>query len=150
VLAAARDNRVKRLALWAPVGHPFSDILKIIGNETYEKIRTQGTASYLGYDLSHAFMESLTFQHPFQEALKYNGDVYLVHGTADAEIPVDYTYLYDKLFWTRQDGTCEKEILLGADHRFTNSQDARLTIDKTIAWLEKLEKQKQDWYGWTI
>lgn len=82
--------------------------------------------------------------------MKYTGDVYLVHGTADEEVPVDYTYLYEKLFLTRQDGLCEKEILIGADHRFTNSADARVTIEKTINWLNHVEKQKENWYNWTI
>lgn len=150
LLAAARDKRVKRLVLWAPVGHPFSDILKIVGNQTYELAQTRGTASYLGYDLKNCFFESLTYQHPFQEALKYTGDVYLVHGTSDQEIPVDYTYLYEKLFLTRQDGSCEKEIILGADHRFTNSADAHATIENTISWLDRLENQNEKLYNWTI
>ena len=150
VLAAARDKRVKKLALWAPVGHPFSDILKIVGNRTYELIQSNGSASYLGYDLTNRFFESLTYQHPFQEALKFTGDVFLVHGTSDEEIPVDYTYLYAKLFLTRHDSSCEKEILIGADHRFTNSADASATIEKTISWLVRLENQKENWYNWTI
>ena len=150
VLTAARDKRIKQLALWAPVGHPFSDILKLIGNDTYERIQKEGQASYLGYALSRAFMESMTYLHPFQEALKYTGDVVLVHGTADAEIPVDYTYLYDKLFWSRAEGTSEKHILLGADHRFTDTADAERTIELTLNWLAKVEQRRKDWYGWTI
>jgi pimeloyl-ACP methyl ester carboxylesterase len=150
VLAAAKDKRVKKLVLWAPVGHPLSDIVKIVGNDTYEKIQKEGTASYLGYDLTKRFFESLAYLHPFQEAMKYTGDVYLVHGSADFEVPVDYTYLYQQLFWTRPDGYCEKEIIVGADHRFTNSVDAKTTIEKTITWLDQMEKQKENWYNWTI
>jgi pimeloyl-ACP methyl ester carboxylesterase len=150
LLAASKDKRVKKLVLWAPVGHPFSDIVKIVGNSTYEKVQIFGSSSYLGYDLTKLFFESLAYQHPFQEALKFTGDVYLVHGTADEEVPVDYTYLYEKLFLTRQDGLCEKEILVGADHRFTNSADARATIESSLNWLKHVEKQKENWYNWTI
>jgi dienelactone hydrolase len=150
VLTTAQDKRVKKLVLWAPVGHPYSDIVKIVGNETFEEIYKNGVASYLGYDLTRGFFESLAIEHPFQEALKINSDVFLIHGTADIEVPVDYTYLYEKLFKSRQEGTCEKEIIVGADHRFTNSSDAKRTIENTLHWLKRNAQQNEQLFNWMI
>ncbi|MEI7027956.1 alpha/beta hydrolase family protein [Paenibacillus sp. y28] len=150
LLTAARDKRVKTLALWAPVAHPFSDIVKITTKRVYEEAVSRGGADYLGYTLQPVFFESLTEYQPFQEVKKFSGDVLLVHGTADEIIPVDYTFLYQKVFWMRSEGQCEKEILFQADHTFSAGDSSRLAISKTLDWLNYTHNKKKEWHGWSI
>jgi len=150
LLTAVRDKRVRKLALWAPVGHPFQDIVGIVGRKAYEEAVTTGKTEYAGYALGHDFFRSLAACHPFQEARGFAGDVFLAHGTADEAIPVDYSFLYQKVFRTRGEGCCDKEIVPQADHAFSTRGHAEFVVRKTIEWLRTSEQQKQDWYGWMI
>ncbi len=150
ILTAGKDKRVSNLVLWASVAHPLSDILAITGEQVYEQAQSRGYGDYLGYRLSAAFFESLTSHHPLREINAFQGNVLLVHGTSDEVIPVDYSFLYQKLFWTRLSGECEKEIVLHANHTFSSETSSQIVIQRTIAWLQDQARKKKEWYGWTI
>ncbi|PDO10754.1 MAG: alpha/beta hydrolase [Candidatus Reconcilbacillus cellulovorans] len=150
LLAAARDRRIRALILWSPVAHPLHDIVQIVGRHVYERCKAEGAADYLGYRLTAAFFESLEQFQPFQEARKFFGDVLLVHGTSDEVIPVDYSFLYQKAFWLRGEGSCEKEIILQADHTFSSSEACHRAISRTVEWLGALAARKREWNDWTI
>ena len=108
---AVKDKRAKNLVLWSAVGYPFNDIVRIVGRSAYDEAITKGSADHLGYALKPAFFQSLSEHQPFQAAVKFGGDVLLLHGTSDDVIPADYSFLLQKVFWTRNEGSCEKEIL---------------------------------------
>ncbi|MBJ6362262.1 alpha/beta hydrolase [Paenibacillus sp. GCM10012307] len=150
LLTAVNDKRVKTLLLWAPVAHPYTDIVKITGRDVHDKAMTQGEADYLGYNLRPVFFESLTKYQPLRDLKDFNGDVLLVHGTSDDVIPVDYTFLYQKLFWTRYDGQCDKEVILQGDHTFSSQASLTVLLNSTVNWLLELERKKRDWNGWVI
>ena len=150
ILTAARDKRVKSLVLWAAVGYPFNDIVGITGKKSYEEAVQYGSSDYHGYALQPVFFESLAKHQPFEQLRKFGGDVFLVHGTADEVIPVDYCFLYQKLFWLRSQGQCDKEVIFQADHTFSGGQAKKEVIDKTRDWLLRIDKRKNEWNDWTI
>ncbi|CAG7628587.1 alpha/beta hydrolase family protein [Paenibacillus allorhizosphaerae] len=150
ILTAARDRRVKTLVLWAPVAYPFSDIVGITGKKLYEDAVQHGSADYLGYRLEPVFFESLAKHQPFEQLRKFGGDVLLVHGTGDEVIPVDYCFLYQKLFWLRSQGICDKEVIFQANHTFTGSVAREQLLGTTVNWLLTIDKQKREWNDWTI
>lgn len=150
LLTAARDRRVKNLVLWSAVGYPFNDIVKITGRDVYEKAVKQGSADYLGYHLTPAFFDSLGMYQPLQEAMKFQGDVLVVHGTADEEIPVDYAFLYQKVLWMRQEGRCDKEIIFQGDHTYSSGEHRNQLIRTTKSWLSGLEAAQSEWQNWMI
>lgn len=150
LLTAARDRRVKNLVLWSAVGYPFSDIVGITGRKVYDLAMKDGAADYLGYELTPVFYNSLGDFQPFQEAGKFSGDVLVIHGTSDDEIPVDYAFLYQKLFWVRQEGRCDKEIIFQADHTYSSKEHQDQVIGKTKSWLTGLESVHTDWQNWMI
>ncbi|AJS57182.1 alpha/beta hydrolase [Paenibacillus sp. IHBB 10380] len=150
ILAAGRDQRVKNLVLWAPVGYPFNDIVKIIGKDVYETAIKTGLSDYLGYEFTAPFFESLAPFQPFQQAGKFGGNVLLIHGTADESIPVDYTFLYQKVFWMRPEGRCDKEIIFQADHTFSSGPHRKQLMDHTKQWLNHQENVQQEWQHWMI
>ncbi|NMO97436.1 alpha/beta hydrolase [Paenibacillus lemnae] len=145
-----RDRRVKNLVLWSAVGYPFSDIVKITGRKVYDESVKSGAADYLGYDFTPAFFESLAAGQPFQEAPKFSGDVLVVHGTSDEVIPVDYAFLYQKVFWTRPEGRCDKEIIFQADHTYSAGEPRAQLLNRTREWLKELEQVQRDWQHWSI
>ncbi len=150
LLTAVRDRRVRSLVLWSPVGHPFSDIVRIVGRQVYEEAVTRGAADYLGYTLKPAFFESLQRYQPFQEAVKFGGDVFLAHGTADDVIPADYTFLLEKTFWLRGESRCDKTVIFQADHTYSRSEHRRELIEATAAWLAGDEERHREWLHWSI
>lgn len=150
LLTAVRDRRVKRLVLWSAVGYPFTDIVKIIGREGYDQAKVKGSTDHLGYRFTPNYFDSLAQYQPFQEAPKFHGDVLLVHGTSDDVIPVDYSFLYEKTFWLRSDGRCEKEIIFQANHTYSSGTHQTQLIARTKNWLRELEEKQSDWQHWMI
>lgn len=147
---AVRDRRVKNIVLWSAVGYPFNDIVKITGRDVYDTAVKSGAADYLGYSFTPVFFESLAQGQPFQEALKFTGNVLVVHGTSDDIIPVDYAFLYQKVFWMRSEGRCDKEIIFQADHTYSAGPQRELLLKRTRDWLDEQEHIQQEWQHWSI
>jgi pimeloyl-ACP methyl ester carboxylesterase len=150
LLTGTRDRRVKSLALWSPVLHPFNDISRIVGHEVYDETIKKGHSDYQGYRLKPAFFESLQHHQPFQEAEKFHGDVFIVHGTSDDTIPADYSFLLEKTFWLRGEGRCDKNIIFQADHTFTMGIHKVELYESTLEWLGSHEQRQLDWQHWSI
>lgn len=150
LLTSVRDRRVKKLILWSSVGYPFNDIVKITGRDVYDKAMSSGSSDYLGYEFSPVFFDSLGTYQPFQEALKFSGDVLVVHGTSDDAIPADYAFLFQKVFWMRPEGRCDKEIIFQGDHTYSTGAHRDQLLTKTKEWLNGLEAVQTDWQHWMI
>lgn len=150
LLAGTKDRRVKSLALWSPVAYPFNDILRIVGRGSYDESIKNGYADYNGYRLKPEFFESLQQHQPFQEAPKFNGDVFIAHGTSDETIPTDYSFLLEKTFWLRGEGRCDKNIVFQADHTYSKGNHKSDLFKSTVDWLASHEKRQQDWQHWSI
>ncbi|MBW7458018.1 alpha/beta hydrolase, partial [Paenibacillus sepulcri] len=70
--------------------------------------------------------------------------------TADEVVPVDYCFLYQKMFWLRKEGSCDKEVILQADHTFSSRAAREQLFDITFRWIDVLGKRRNDWSLWTI
>ncbi|SDT07607.1 hypothetical protein SAMN05444162_3017 [Paenibacillaceae bacterium GAS479] len=147
---AAKDKRVNRLILWSAVGYPFNDIVRIVGRGGYDEAVLKGSTDHAGYTLEPTFFHSLQQHQPFQAAVRFSGDVLLVHGTSDDVIPADYSFLYQKMFWTRGDGLCDKEIIFQADHTYSTRTHQEEAIRVSADWLSRLEKRHEQWLDWSI
>lgn len=150
IAAAVRDKRVKRLVLWSPVGYPFNDIVRIVGRSSYDEAVKTGRTDHAGFTLTPVFFESLMQHQPFQAAPRFGGDVLLVHGTSDELIPADYSFLYQKVFWTRSEGLCDKEIIFQANHTYSSRSHQEEAIRVTADWLDGLERHQEEWQHWSI
>lgn len=150
LMTSVKDKRVKRLIMWSAVGYPFNDIVRIVGRKSFDEAHTTGHTDHLGYRLAPVFFDSLMEHQPFQAAPRFPGDVLVVHGTSDDTIPVDYAFLYQKVFWTRGDGICDKEIIFQANHTYSSYEHQQQAIEVTSNWLKKLDDQKQQWLNWSI
>lgn len=150
LLTAVRDSRVKRLVLWSPVAYPFNDIVNILGRKRYDESVKKGKTDYQGYTFTPNFLETLGRHQPFQEAAKFQGDVLLIHGTSDDVIPADYSFLYQKVLWMRNEGQCDKEIIFQADHTYSIGEHREQVYLTTLDWLRKWEKKQEQWAHWTI
>jgi hypothetical protein len=149
-LTAEKDSRVSSLILWAPVSHPLSDIIRIVGRPTYEEATRSGKAEHSGYHLSDAFFASLAQAQPLAPGSSFLGDVLILHGTRDEDIPVDACYLYESLLRQRTIGQCEAHVIEGADHTFSSVAASEALFEQTCDWLQKLENRAGNWSDWVI
>ncbi|MBD8500410.1 alpha/beta hydrolase family protein [Paenibacillus arenosi] len=150
LLTAVRDQRVKRLVLWSPVAYPFNDIVNIIGRARYDESIKRGETDYAGYTFTPRYFDTLGKHQPFQEASRFAGDVLLIHGTSDDVIPADYSFLYQKIFWMRSDGQCDKEIVFQADHTYSSGEHRSVVFERTVEWLNQWEQRQKSWAHWSI
>ncbi|WP_139492426.1 alpha/beta hydrolase [Brevibacillus dissolubilis] len=136
-LTAARDERINKLLMWAAVGHPHRDLVRIVGEEEVEKLETQKAIDHLGYELQAEFFDSLIDYHPLKEVQAYAGDVFLAHGTDDEAIPVDTCFLYQHAFRLGSSHSFEKQVLFGADHTFSSVHASKQLFEATLGWVQK-------------
>ncbi|WP_018130621.1 alpha/beta hydrolase [Effusibacillus pohliae] len=149
LLTGALDPRVKSLVMWAAVAKPFIDIIRIVGEEAVEQPLQSGYVDYSGYRLTSRFFESLAIHQPLLQTCHFAGNVLLVHGSDDEVIPVDYCFLYQRAFWLRRKGRCDKEVILGANHTFSSISHRIRLLQATASWLAA-DHKNIEWSGWVI
>jgi alpha-beta hydrolase superfamily lysophospholipase len=142
ILTAARDSRVRKLILWAPVGQPLRDLSTIIGKETMDELDRSPYIDYQGYHLYNQFFHCLSRFSPIEEANSILGDVLLIHGSKDKDIPFSYSHQYDETFSKREHGSSVCKIIEGANHTFSNSTHFNELITTTRRWLTVQDGRK--------
>jgi alpha/beta superfamily hydrolase len=142
---AVQDGHISRLILWSAVGNPFEDIVRIVGEDPYRSLQLEEKASidYLGYIFTKEFFESMSPYRPLLATKAYKGDVLIIHGTADDEIPVVYSEEYKEGFGSRKTGTCQKHLIQGATHTYSSCREQEELIYFTREWLYKTGKQNE-------
>ena len=142
---AVQDGHINRLILWSAVGKPFEDIVRIVGKEPYKSLRLEEKTSidYLGYSFTKEFFESMSPYRPLLATTAYDGDVLIIHGTADDEIPAVYSEEYKEGFYSRKTGTCEKHFIQDAGHTYSSCREQEELIQITREWLNKTGRQNE-------
>ncbi|MCQ6264466.1 alpha/beta fold hydrolase [Fictibacillus sp. WQ 8-8] len=135
VHSAARDERVKQLILWSAVGRPFDDIVNIVGEEEYSHLFIKGFVDHLGYSLTTKFLQSLKNSNPLDQLSQFSGDVLLVHGTDDKEIPAHYCGEFFENTQKRSCGKSKIQLIKGANHTFSSIMHFNELITVTSDWL---------------
>ncbi|KPB06003.1 alpha/beta hydrolase family protein [Bacillus sp. CHD6a] len=137
-LASLKEPDVKRLILWSPVGNPSKDICEIIqkgSNNLYD---------YQGYCISEAFITSLEDHQPIELCPFFLGDVLIIHGEADEEIPVQYATQYANAFNTRTNGNCQLYTIKEANHTYSSTTTYQELITITKQWVMERALEKSE------
>lgn len=136
VLTAIKDVRVSRLIQWAAVGNPEVDIKRIFGEDRLTELAEREVVDFCGYSFYQTYFDSLTDYDPLKSCRKFSGDVFLVHGTADEDIPYHYLNKYKNEYSLRNKGTVESVLIEEGVHTFSSHSQFTKLIKGTIAWLE--------------
>jgi len=134
-IVAGRDRRVGKLVLWSPVANPLMEIVEIVGQGLYQKSLAGEQVDYQGFELGREFFLSLSQISPLQEVKDYFGDVFIVHGTADVETPVENARAYEHTLGNRPLGTQTVYLVDGADHTYSSPCWEHAAIRATSKWL---------------
>ena len=134
VLTASRDTRIKRLVLWSSVAHPYEDIKQIVCRDKAKSYKNLTEMDYMGYTLTKCFFDSLLPYQPLLETVNFPGNVLILHGTSDEDIPVRYAKAFEESFAKRSSGTCTKHEIEGANHTISNTKHFMELIQFTRKW----------------
>ena len=93
VAAAAADDRVDTVALWAPVAHPLATFEPLLGAETIAAGLASGGAPVhvelpwgAEFDMKSGFFEELHSVSPLAEIADYSGPLLVIVGTRDTVV----------------------------------------------------------------
>lgn len=157
-LVAGRDPRVRVLTLWAAVAHPellFGRmLLAALGAPTNGQSEADESARLTvdamlsragvrdlsavtpldvgGLDVGAAFFGGLADARPLDALRNYRGPALVVHGTADATVPVSEAQAYVDVL---QPGARQLLVVDGAGHTFGRRDHEAQVIQTSSAWL---------------
>ncbi|MDZ5471574.1 alpha/beta fold hydrolase [Bacillus sp. 31A1R] len=142
LLTVVRDTCIKHLIMWSAVAKPFEDITNIVGTNLVRGLGSTNKLDYLGYSFSNKFFESLKKYQPLKELERFTGDVLLIHGKSDEEIPVAYCTQYNEAFNKRVQGLTNRVEVDSANHTYSCEQSFRELIAKTKEWVSVRTSQQ--------
>ncbi|WP_262380903.1 alpha/beta hydrolase [Bacillus infantis] len=142
VLAAAKDDRIRKLIIWSASAKPYQDIVSIVGSEKIKALDKGASLDYLGYQLTEKYFSSLKRYEPLDELAAYRSDVLIVHGTADQDIPVSHSGRYAEEFRKRKEGSCSLHYVTGACHTYSAGRCFAELIECTSEWLNAFREQQ--------
>lgn len=136
ILTAANNQRIKRLILWSSVARPYEDIRRIVGKEKVRMLKKEKVIDYLGYSFTKPFFDSLISYQPMETAVGISGNVLIIHGTGDEDIPVIYAKEYERMLTKRLSGHVLRHEIEGANHTFSKVDHFSELIAVTRSWVE--------------
>ncbi len=122
-LIAERLRNLKSMVLWAPAGNMI-DISRQQGINT-----RSGKYEINGMLLKKEFVSDLEKYDPYCNASGFKGNVLIIHGTQDIDVPVSVSIKYKNSFA----GRCKLIKIPGADHIFSR-----------MIWKERLLKLTEE------
>lgn len=139
-MTAAQDRRIRKLVLWSPVGRPYEDISRILGERAVEIAEMNGAVDYHGFYVSQAFLNDLKNHHPLEAIRSYGGAALIIHAKEDEDIPKAHTARYSASLQQRLGNEVVNTYYIeGADHTFSSYAYENELFMKSVEWLEQLK-----------
>lgn len=134
-VAGGRDD-IKSTVLLSAVANlsPLAERVKT--QYPLEKLKEDGFADYLGWQLSIRFIEELPTLCPVDKIKGFNGPVLIIHGSKDDVVPVDAAYQYYNALKER---IVETKLIIveGSDHTFNSVAWEKMVIDNVKDWFDR-------------
>jgi hypothetical protein len=130
-LVAGAEPDLRAVVLWAGVAHNGSRTDAWLTPERAEQLRVQGYYDNGGTPMSLAFFEELRDLDGPAAIVRYPGPALVLHGTADASVPVEDGHRYKEVLGDRADLV----LLDGADHVFGKLAWEDEVLDRTSRFL---------------
>ena len=131
---AGREPSIRSTVLWAAVAE--RSIMSRLTQENRALLDTQGWMDIGGLKLGRIFFDNDGKIDPLAEIAGSKSAVLIVHGKADAAVPVDHAEKY--LAAVGQPGRKKRKLVLDeADHTFNRVGWEAEVINATASWLEE-------------
>jgi hypothetical protein len=119
LLAGRRRGDLRAAALMAAVGDTRRAAAGLRTEAVEKQLAERGCFDLSGLKVGKAFYEDFVRHDPVAAMTSYPGPVLIIHGSADAAVPVGDAHLYHQAR-TGASASTRLEILTGADHTFNN------------------------------
>ena len=130
---AAQDPNLKALVLWAASARGasyFPHYVHLTGKNRKEW-EAAGERDFGGNILSSHFLtDGLSLPDPLSALGAFPGKAFILHGDADASVPVEEAHIFKKTFGEK----AQLHILKGADHTFNKASWETEAIETTLFW----------------
>jgi pimeloyl-ACP methyl ester carboxylesterase len=133
LLFAAREPEVAGLVTLAAPLHPENFPKRILTPEHFQRWREQGFTVYNGRRLNLSLLEDLEKINVPEAARKIRCPVLILHGDADAVVPVEEAYELHACLATSK----RLSIQRGADHRYSDPSDMQGALAEALDWLSE-------------
>ncbi|WP_078429431.1 alpha/beta hydrolase family protein [Alkalihalobacterium alkalinitrilicum] len=141
-LTASRDERIKQLILWSPVARPYTDIVRITGQEAVIRTKEEGAYDYNGFYLSPTFFEDLKLHQPLKSVQNYRGPAYIIHAALDEDVPKENAFDYYQAFSNKKTtSTTHYSYIEKADHTFSSYTFEQQLFELTFQWITEQNTQ---------
>lgn len=135
-VVARERNRIKSLALWAPVADGTGILDDLSTPEALTSLAETGIADYNANLVGMQFIRQFAEMKPLREVVKCSCPVLLVHGGRDPTVPVHHSDEYERVL--RQTKHLVKKVILeNADHTFNKHVWESRVINETVDWLSE-------------
>lgn len=128
IVAGDEPEKVKALVLWAPAGN-MPELMKAM--ETPERLadlEKYGRIDIGGLWLGRSFLADLAGWDIYDRAAGFRGPVLIIHGDADAVVPITASYRYKEIYGPR----ATLHVIRGGDHTFNRADWAVEVIERTV------------------
>lgn len=133
-VAGRERNRVRSLALWAPVAEGAGILDDLSTPEAVASLAQTGMADFWGNQVGVGFIRQFAEMKPLREVVKSKCPVLIVHGQEDETVPVEHAEMYERALRSPK-RLVKKVIVPGANHNFSRLIWERRVLTETVDWL---------------
>ena len=130
-IVAGAERDIRAVALWAGVARNGARADAWLTPERIDQLRADGYYDNAGTPMSLAYFEELRDWDGPAAIVRHGGPVLVLHGTADASVPVEDGHRYREVLGER----AELVLLEGADHLFSSLSWENEVLERTTAFL---------------
>jgi dipeptidyl aminopeptidase/acylaminoacyl peptidase len=138
MLAASHHDRIRSLALWAPVfnGNQWREQWQLLHSQAVNPERRDALMSFEGMRPSYKFFEQFFALKIDHEAAHLKSLPMLhIHGAKDLIVDLSHAKQFEAM---RQHAAETKFLILpNSDHDFTDQGEREIALEETIKWFRK-------------
>ncbi len=133
-----RSKDIKTVVLWSAVGRPEEDFGRLARDRRIEL--SEFPVEINGFLFGRDFWEELPDINPLREIRLVKGPVLIISGSEDRSVSPRRSEEYQEVL-EEYALRCERIVIEGADHTFTDIEHECLAIEESVKWFkEKLTK----------
>jgi len=128
---AGSHEGMRALVLWSAVAHNGDRVDTWLTPAQKAQLQQDGYYDDLGFAINRTFFEQLRTMHGEEMITSFKGRALILHGTADAAVPLEDAYRYKQALGDR----AELVVIDGANHAFSSLLWEQAVLQHTVVFL---------------
>lgn len=128
---AGSHEGIRALVLWSAVAHNGDRVDTWLTPAQKAQLQQDGYYDDIGVAVNRTFFEQLRTMNGAEMVASYKGQALILHGTADAAVPLEDAYRYKQALGDR----AELVVIDGANHAFASLPWEQAVLQHTVTFL---------------